>query len=132
MTRADIELACREGWLYTDEARLLGIEAKSGEYYCTLSAHDDSDLLASEDHAVTAMSSPRSNGEMCAPKAISVDAIRLACKEGHISSDFARSLGVEAQPKYGSGFFFGRTGCQLSPADAQALERDEAGVVRSR
>lgn len=41
MTRADAQLACREGWLSTDEARLLGVQAKPGEYSCTLSQDDD-------------------------------------------------------------------------------------------
>jgi len=130
MTRADAQLACREGWLSTDEARLLGVQAKLGEYSCTLSQDDDIELENAEDRNVGAMSSARIHGELCAPTAISADAIRLACKQNKISSDFARSLGIDAHPH--GNFLGGHYGCDLAPVESQALERDEAAVVRSR
>lgn len=129
VTRADIELACREGWLHTDEARLLGIEAKPNEYTCTLADDEDSQLLAEEDRSVSAASAARAQGKLCAPASISADAVRLACKEERISSDFARALGIDAKPKSA---LWSRTGCVLAPSEAQALERDEAAAVRSR
>ena len=130
MTRTDIELACNEDWMTTDEARLLGVLADpKAAYNCKLSADDDAELVEAENQSVAAVFSARANGEMCAPKAISADSIRLACKEGKISSDFARSLGIDARPK---STFLGRYGCELAPSEAQALERDEASVVRAR
>lgn len=88
------------------------------------------ELENAEDRNVGVMSSVRTQGKPCAPTAISADAIRLACKENKISSDFARSLGIDAHPH--SNFLARHYSCDLAPVESQALERDEAAVVRSR
>jgi len=129
LTHTDVALACREGWIHPDEARLLGVNAKPDEYSCKLTEAEDEQLLTSEDESVAAASSTREESELCAPRSISADAVRMACKYERISSDFARALGIDAKPK---STLIGRYGCQLSPADAQTLEHDKELAVRSR
>jgi hypothetical protein len=125
MTKDDLRLACSQGWISVDEARLLGLNAKAGAFGCELSEDDARALKADEDAAVVTHAA--SGSRLCAPSAISADAIRLACKKGDIHFAFARQFGIDAHSA--SAYF--HSGCELSPIELQTLERDEAAVVKS-
>jgi len=122
MTKDDIRLACSEHWISVDEARLLGLNAKAA-FGCSLSDEDARAFKDDEDMAVAAHA--RSGSRLCAPSAISADAIRLACKKSEIHSDFARQFGIDAREERFGG------GCVLSPLEMQTLERDETAVVKT-
>jgi hypothetical protein len=122
VTKDDLRLACVENWISVDEARLLGLDVKAG-YWCKLSDEDARALKADEDSAVAAHT--RGGSRLCAPSAISADAIRLACKKSQIHSGFARQFGIDAREERFGG------GCVLSPLELQTLERDETAVVKS-
>lgn len=125
ITRADVRLACNDGWVHTDEARLLGIDAQEG-YPCKLSDAETQTLKQDED---TSVARTASDSRLCAPAMISADVVRLACKAHGISPQFARLLGIDV--RHGTGFFGTRL-CELSPDEQKALERDEAAAVKSR
>lgn len=136
ITRADIRLACTDAWIHTDEARLLGIDAQDaqdpvGGSRCDLSDSEARTLEGDEDTSMA--SRPTSDdARLCAPTMISADAVRLACKAGRISPDFARLLGIDAHSKYGPKYgILGRV-CELSSDEQKVLERDEAAAVKSR
>jgi hypothetical protein len=124
MTKDDLRLACVENWITVDEARLLGLDAQTSGFWCKLSDDDGRALRADQDLAVATHAS--SGSRLCAPSAISADAIRLACKKGRINSGFARQFGIDAREERYSG-----GGCVLSPVELQTLERDEAAMVKS-
>ncbi len=92
-------------------------------YWCKLSDEDARALKGDEDLAVAAHA--RNGSRLCAPSAISADAIRLACKKGQIHSGFARQFGIDAREERFGG------GCVLSPLEMQTLERDETAVVKT-
>jgi hypothetical protein len=123
ITKDDIKLACLEGWIGVDEARLLGLVVKDGPW-CTLSDDDARMLKDDEDTAVAAHT--RIGSRLCAPSMVSADAIRLACKNRKISFNFARQFGIDA---HSDGIF--SVGCALSPAELETLERDETAAVKS-
>lgn len=126
ITKDDIKLACSDGWIGVDEARLLDLDVKDGPW-CTLSDEDARALRRDEDAIVAASAEHTSNSRLCAPSAISADAVRLACKNRKISFHFARQFGIDARS---DGSIFGG-GCVLSPAELQTLERDETAAVKS-
>lgn len=124
ITKDDIKLACLEGWIGVDEARLLGLDVKDGPW-CTLSADDARILKDDEDMAVAAHA--RIGSRLCAPSAISADAIRLACKKNEIHFAFARQFGIDAHPTSP----YSSNTCALSSVELETLERDEAAAVKS-
>jgi hypothetical protein len=126
ITKDDIKLACSEGWIGVDEARLLGLDVED-RFRCQLSDDDARALKRDEDAAVAASARTHIDSRLCAPSAISADAIRLACKNRKISFDFARQFGIDARSV--SSHYSG--GCELSPVELQTLERDEAAAVKS-
>ncbi len=125
ITKDDIRLACSEGWIGVDEARLLGLDVQAGPW-CKLSDDDARALKRDEDAAVGASARTHIASRLCAPSAISADALRLACKNRKISFDFARQFGIDAR----SGDMFSGS-CALSPVELQTLERDETAAVKS-
>lgn len=128
ITKDDIRLACNDGWLTSDEVRLFGIDAKPSGYRCDLPEDEEEALRRDEDSSVTATSGMHAQSKLCAPSAISSDAIRLACKKQTISAAFARMLGIDAHPVNAMLSY----GCELAPQELEALERDEAAAAKSR
>jgi hypothetical protein len=128
ITKDDMRLACKDGWLPSDEVRLFGVDVKPSGYPCALPEDEERAFRRDEDSSVTA-SRGRSQSRLCAPNAISADAIRLACKKQTISAAFARMLGIDAHP---IGSVFASYGCELAPEELRALERDEAAAAKSR
>lgn len=126
LTKTDIRLACYEGWMRTEEAALVGLNADCG-HSDGLPADDVVALRWSEDQAVAELAKSGPQERLCAPTAISADAVRLACRAHEISPDFARLLGVDARAARSW-----RSLCELAPAEAAALERHEAAAVKSR
>ena len=96
ITKDDIRLACEDGWLTSDQVRLFGVDAKPSGYPCKLPEDEERALKRDEDLDVTTATGTHSQSRLCAPNAISADAIRLACKKQTISAAFARMLGVDA------------------------------------
>jgi hypothetical protein len=129
LTKDDIRLACKDGWLTSDEVRLFGVDVTPSGYPCKLPEDEERALQRDEDSNVTAATDTRSQSRLCASNAISADAIRLACKNEKISAAFARLLGIDAHT-LGSAFY--SYGCELAPQELRALERDEAAAAKPR
>jgi len=126
LTETDVRLACQQGWMKPEEAALVGLKADCGSYR-SLPEGAARALRASEDQTVAELAKAAPQDRLCAPIAISADAVRLACRARQISTAFARLLGIDAiRPERWE------QGCQLAPAEEAALERDEAAAVKSR